>query len=98
MLHDVTPSSKCSKLLKSRLQGSSLDLTQTGSPLLNDAVKYLDCEVRDNKQCMEARDVYYTCHKSIMGVGVFEKRSNCESEMAEWMKCIKAVKAAAQNV
>ncbi len=86
MLHDVTPSSKCSKLLKSHLQGP-LDLSQTGSPKMNDLVKFLECECKERKKCADKRDVYYVCHKSIMGVGAFEKRTNCEREMSEWLKC-----------
>ncbi|GMH84573.1 hypothetical protein TrST_g1329 [Triparma strigata] len=98
--HQVHP--KCVKQLKAvskilanakskSIQGYKypVPLEACGSKENNALLALLRCETKHRVTCQLQQKLYDTCHASVMGVGTYENKSNCSSQLAALRDCVK---------
>mmetsp|Transcript_24124 Transcript_24124/g.71083 ORF Transcript_24124/g.71083 Transcript_24124/m.71083 type:complete len:99 (+) Transcript_24124:292-588(+) len=87
LANSVPVSPKCESLLKA-LRKKKIDLEATGHPPANALLKFLQCQVKATKSCVDKEKKYMNCHKAIMGTGSYNGRQNCGDEMAKLLSCV----------
>jgi hypothetical protein len=90
-----TKSSKCKQYAKSLSEAlsksptKSIDLKACGTRENNVLVAFLRCEAKAaTTACSSVLKSYDTCHKSIMGIGVFSGQRDCEAQLVALQECV----------
>ena len=82
---------KYAKALQKRTGKPSrkIDLESIGSPHNNLLVDFLKCQCKSkSKICSLKEKVYSKCHSGIMGVGSYEGRKHCGTELESLVSCV----------
>ncbi|GMI28330.1 hypothetical protein TrCOL_g13068 [Triparma columacea] len=86
------PSPPCVKLYKKLSSsfanvGSTLSLKVTGSRLNNAFIAYYKCEAKGLGCGVEVKE-HEGCYRSVMGMGTFGGRNDCEKELRRMKECV----------
>ena len=90
--HSDTIAPSCAKFYKpliSKKKKKSINTDDIGTPSYNMLLDLLKCQVKKKKlDCIKVEKSYSACHSSIMGVGNYNNRRNCNEEMERLYHCV----------